>query len=214
VAAQSAQIGVARADYFPAIALVGTLGFAGNSLGATPDVATLAVGPALTWNVFDYGRIGNNVRVQDARLQQAITNYQNRVVLAAREIDDAAVTVLKTGERQAVLTESVGSARRALDLANVRYQEGYSDFQRVLDAQRALFGAEERELVNQGNHLSAMVGLYRSLGGGWLEVPVDGLIPQDVREKMRARSRWGELLDAPLPASSAPPTAPQGVKTP
>jgi len=214
VAAQSAQIGVAKADYFPAIALVGSLGWSSDSLSVTPDVTTLGVGPALTWNVFDWGRIGNNVRVQDARLQQAIVSYQNQVLQAARELDDAAVELVKTGERQQMLTEAADSAQRALDLASIRYQEGYSDFQRVLDAQRALFSAQERELVNQGNRVSALVAFYKALGGGWLEADVDQLLPEAVREKMRSRTRWGDLLDAPLPENGQGPRAPDGAKTP
>lgn len=79
------------------------------------------------------------------------------MLTAAREIDDAAVSVIKTSERQQMLTEAVQAARRALDLANTRYREGYADFQRVLDAQQALFAQTERELVNQGNHVSAVI---------------------------------------------------------
>lgn len=214
VAAQSAQIGVAQADYYPAIAVVGTVGWSGNSLSATPDVGTLAAGPALTWNVFDYGRIRNNVRVQDARLQQAIANFQGAVLQAAREIDDAAIALVKTNDRQATLAEAVQSAGRALDLARVRYREGYSDFQRVLDAQRALFGAAERDLVNRGNHISAVIQFYKALGGGWTETPIDELLPEPVREKMRGRSDWGDLLDAPLPVNQEGPAPAEGVTTP
>jgi len=214
VAAQSAQIGVARADYFPAIALVGSLGWSGDSLSATPDVFTLGAGPALTWNVFDWGRIGNNVRVQDARLQQTIVNFQSQVLNAARELDDAAIELVKTGERRQILAETVQSAQRALELANIRYQEGYSDFQRVLDAQRALFSAEELELINQGSHVSALIAFYKALGGGWLEADVDRLVPADVREKMQSRTKWGDLLDAPLPANGMGPKAAEGATSP
>jgi len=199
VAAQSAQIGIARADYYPAISLFGTLGWSGDSLSGSPDIGTFAAGPAVAWNVFDYGRIGNNVRVQDARLQQAITNYQDRVLSAAREIDNAAISIVKTQERKEHLSASVTSAQRSLELANTRYREGYADFQRVLDAQRSLFSQAERELINRGNHIGAIIDLYKAIGGGWLETPVDELIPEEVRETMRARSNWGELLDAPLP---------------
>lgn len=199
VAAQSAQIGVARADFYPAISLVGTLGWTGNNLNNAPDVGTLGIGPAFTWNVFDYGRIRNNIRVQDARLEQLIGNFQNQVLQAAREIDDAAIGVTKTYERQSILADSVRSAERALDLANTRYREGYSDFQRVLDAQRALFGATERELINQGGHIGAVIAFYKAMGGGWLDMPAEEMIPEDTRNLMKARSHWGELLDQPLP---------------
>jgi NodT family efflux transporter outer membrane factor (OMF) lipoprotein len=209
VAVQSAQIGIAEADYYPAISLLGSIGFSGSTLSGSPDTGTLAIGPAFRWNLFDYGRIANNVRVQDARLQQLIESYQDTVLRAAREIDDAAIAVVKTREQQAVLAESVRAAQRSLELATRRYQEGYADFQRVLDAQRAVFAQAERELINQGNHVSAVVGLYRALGGGWLPTSVERLIPADVRHTMQGRTDWGDLLTAPLADDLAdPPSAP------
>jgi outer membrane protein TolC len=168
------------------------------------------VGPALTWNVFDYGRIRNNVRLQDARLQQSIENFQNSVLQAAREIDDAAIGVVKTREQQSVLSESVQAAERSLELANRRYQEGYADFQRVLDAQRALFSQTERELVNRGNHVSAVIALYRAMGGGWLDMPLEEIVPSATRDTMRERSDWGDLLDAPLPTTPVGPQSGSG----
>ncbi len=203
VAAQSAQIGVAKADYYPAIDLVGSLGLSGDTLSS--DSTNLVVGSAFSWNVFDYGRIGNNVRLQDARLQQAIVSYQNSVLQAASEIDDAAINVVKTHERKDILNQTVAAATRSLDIARIRYREGYADFQRVLDAQRTLFSQAEKELINRSDHVVAIVSLYKALGGGWLEMSVDGLIDEDVREQMRSRTKWGDLLDAPLPTGMERP---------
>jgi len=198
VAAQSAQIGIAEADYYPAISLLGSLGWSGDSLSSSPDMAGLTLGPALRWNIFDYGRIENNVRLQDARLQQLIETYQESVLQAAREIDDDIFSVLKTTELQALIDESVKAAERALEIANTRYREGYADFQRVLDAQRSLFTQSERQLINRGNHISAVISLYKGLGGGWVVTPVEQLIPADVRHTMQERSDWGDLLTAPI----------------
>lgn len=199
VAAQSAQIGIAEADYYPAITLLGSIGRSADTLDASPDTLRTIVGPALTWNIFDYGRIRNNVRLQDVRLQQAIEFFQDSVLQAAREIDDAAIRVIKTGEQQLVLDDALRAAERSLGLANTRYQEGYADFQRVLEAQRALFAQAERELVIQGAHISAVIELYRAIGGGWLDMPVEQLVPESVREAMRDRTNWGDLLSTPLP---------------
>ena len=209
VAAQSAQIGIAEADYYPAISLLGAIGWSGSSLSGSPTVGNLGVGPALSWNIFDYGRIENNVRLQDALLQQLIEQYQETVLQAALEIDDAAIGVVKTAEQEAILDQSVSAARRALEIANTRYREGYSDFQRVLDAQRALFAQAESQLINQGSHISSVIGLYKGLGGGWEQTPVEQLIPTEVRHIMQERSDWGNLLTAPIPDSRTnPPTAP------
>jgi len=210
VAAQSAQIGIAEADYYPAISLLGSIGWSGNTLSGSSNTGSLAIGPALRWNIFDYGSIENNVRVQDALLQQLIENYRNTVLQAAREIDDAAINVVKTREQQDVLAESVRAAQRSLELANKRFHEGYADFQRVLDAQRAVFSQAERQLVNQGSHVGAVIDLYKTLGGGWLPTPVEQLIPEEVRDTMQARTDWGNLLTAPLPDSPATPLPDSG----
>jgi NodT family efflux transporter outer membrane factor (OMF) lipoprotein len=205
VAAQSAQIGVAKADYYPAISLLGSLGLSANTLSGSRDTTSLVAGSAFSWNVFDYGRIANNVRLQDARLQQVIIGYQSTVLGAAREIDDAAIGVVKTHERKRILLESVAAAQRSLEIARTRYREGYADFQRVLDAQRTLFSQTERELINRSNHVASVVALYKAMGGGWLEMPIDEIVPDAVREEMKSRSNWGELLDAPLPTGRERP---------
>ena len=104
--------------------------------------------------------------------------------------------------RQLLGGQLAHAAERSLELANRRYQEGYADFQRVLDAQRSLFSQAERELVNRGNHVAAVIDLYRAMGGGWLDMPVEEVVPAATRDTMRERSDWGDLLDAPLPEMS------------
>lgn len=200
VAIQSAQIGIAQADYYPAITLRGSIGWSANSLDGSADSLRTLAGPSLSWKLFDYGRIANNVRLQDARLQQAIESFQNEVLQAAREIDDAAIDVVKSSERLQILSDSRRAAERSLELATTRYREGYADFQRVLDAQRVLFSQAERELVAEGARLGAIIALYKAFGGGWLDTPVEQLVPDSVRDTMRSRTDWGHLLDAPLPS--------------
>ena len=203
VAAQSAQIGLAKADYYPAISLLGSLGWSGNSVSASADTGQLIAGPSLSWNVFDQGRIRNNVRLQDARLQQSIEAFQNTVLLAAREIDDAAVIVVKTAEQQIILEETLIAAERSLELANIRYREGYADFQRVLDAQRSLLSQADRQLAIQGIHLSAIIQMYKALGGGWAEISEESIVPEETQQQMRNRTDWGNLLEAQLPAPNS-----------
>lgn len=199
VAAQSAQIGIAEADYYPAITLLGSVGWSASSVNGSPETTTTGAGPSFTWDIFDYGRIENNVRLQDAGLQQTIENFQNTVLQAAQQVDSAAISVVKTRELQGMLGASVKAAERSLELANTMYVEGYADFSRVLDAQRSVFAQSTNELVNQGNYIAAIIELYKSLGGGWADRRIDQVIPESTREKMKARSDWGELLDAPLP---------------
>jgi outer membrane protein TolC len=201
VAAQSALIGVAEADLYPGISLVGKLGWSGNDQSGAAETGSAALGSVFTWNIFDHGRIRNNVRVQDARLQQAIESYQDVVLKAAQELDSAAITIVKSDEQNAILVQSVQAAERSLELAMTRYQEGYASFQRVLDAQQAVARQTETELVNQGVQISAVISFYKALGVGWQDRPVSDLVPKTTGEVMSSRSDWGDLLTSPLPPS-------------
>jgi len=195
VAAQSALIGVAEADLYPSVTLLGSIVWYAGSLEGIPNGLTLIGGPSLRWNVFDHGAIKNNVRVQDARLQQLIVAYQDDVRQAAREADDAASGLTKALERDAILRDAELAAKRSLALANALYREGYSDFQRVLDAQRALSTQQDTYLVNRSNAVSDLIALYKALGGGWYsEQP---LVDPASRQQMQKRTDWGDLLDQP-----------------
>ncbi|TDG12052.1 efflux transporter outer membrane subunit [Seongchinamella unica] len=200
VAAQSAQIGIARADLYPSISLFGTIGWSGNSLDLTADALATGVGPGFTWNLFNYDRIENRVRVQDVRLQQLIEGYQLTVLAAAAEIDSAAIAVVKTREQQQVLAEALQAAERSLALSTKRYREGYSDFQRVLTAQQSRAARSAAYVANQGAHINGVIAFYKALGGGWRPAQAQDLVPDAVREIMEQRTDWDGMLDDPVPA--------------
>ncbi|ANN76405.1 efflux transporter outer membrane subunit [Bordetella flabilis] len=205
IAAQSALVGVAEADLYPSLSLLGSIAWSATSLPGSSNVVALVGGPSLSWNVFDHGRLTNNVRVQDARLQQLIVAYQNDVLAAAREADDAASGLIHALERDGILRDASVAAQRSLTLANALYREGYSDFQRVLDAQRALANQQDAYVVNRGNAVSDVIALYKALGGGWYSgQPV---VSQAMRRQMEQRTDWGELLNETgrSPGSAAMP---------
>ena len=195
VAAQSALIGVAETDLYPSISLLGSIVWSANSLNGAPNTLDMVAGPSLRWDIFDHGRITNNVRVQDARLQQLIVIYQDSVRQAAREADDAATGLIKALERDQILSEASVAAERSVTLANAQYREGYSDFQRVLDAQRALFAQQDIYLVNRGTAVNSLIALYKALGGGWYSD--QPMIDPATRQQMQQRTDWGDLLDEP-----------------
>jgi NodT family efflux transporter outer membrane factor (OMF) lipoprotein len=192
VASQSALVGVAVTDLYPAITLLGSIGWSTSSLDGTSDALAFGAGPSLTWNLFDYGRIRNNVRVQDARLQQLIETYRDRVRQAAREADDAATDLIKALERERILNEASEAANRSLSLATSQYREGFADFQRVLDAQRELFAQQEGYLDSRSDVVNSAIALYRALGGGWTST--QPLIDQRTQDQMQQRTNWGDLL--------------------
>ena len=203
LAAQSALIGVSVADLYPSISLLGSLGLSATSLSGSPRALTWGLGPGLVWNVFDHGRLTNAVLVQDARFQQLYEQYQDVVLRAAREVDDAAVGFAKTGEQIAFLADSVKAAQRSLDIATLQYREGLTDFERVLDTQRVLFSQQELLVTTRGTVTQNLIALYKAMGGGWEQGRSRPVLDDVTRETMGHRSNWKGTLDAPLPAPGA-----------
>lgn len=211
-AAQSARIGVARADLFPQIFLAGTVGLNSSDTGAT-DLIDLfegqsvfgSVGPAFNWPILNYGRLKNNVRVQDARLQELLVAYQNTVLRAAGEVEDGLVGFLRAQDQTAFLEQSVAAARRSVELALVQYRAGLVDYTRVLNTQQLLVQQDDFLTVSRGDIPRNLIGVYKALGGGW-EIRRDiEVVPEAVVEEMRTRTDWGDLLpadnqDPPQPA--------------
>lgn len=198
VAAQSALIGVAESDFYPSLTLLGSIVWSADTLNGTSRSLDLIGGPSLRWNLFDHGQISNNVRVLDARLQQLIEAYRDKVRQAAREADDAANGLIKSLERESILREAEVAAKRSLVLASAQYREGYSDFQRVLDAQRALLEQQDNYLVSRSNAVSNVIALYKALGGGWYSA--QPIVDPATRQDMKKRTDWGDLLDEPTAA--------------
>jgi NodT family efflux transporter outer membrane factor (OMF) lipoprotein len=203
LAAQSALIGVSVADLYPSISLLGSLGLSDTSLRGSPRVLSWALGPSLVWNVFDHGRLTNTVLLQDARFQQLYEQYQDAVLRAAREVDDAAVGFAKTGEQIALLADAVKAAQRSLDIATIQYREGLTDFQRVLDSQRTFFSQQELLVTSRGNLTQSLIALYKAMGGGWEQGRSRPVLDDVTRETMEQRSDWKGMLAAPLPAPGA-----------
>ena len=206
LAAQSALIGVSKAELYPSIALIGSVGLASSSQQSSSTSLSWSAGPALVWNVFDYGRLKNQVLVQDARFQQLYEVYQNTVLQAAREMDDAAVSFASSRAQVDVLEQAVQAAKRSLDLATIQYQEGLVDFERVLDSQRTLFSQQERLVTTRGSVTQSLIALYKALGGGWQPGRGRPVLDEATRQTMAERTRWNGLLEAPVPPATS--TAP------
>lgn len=200
-AAQSALIGVAKADLYPAFSLSGSFGFLSTDVGAF-DVADIfliksrtgSIGPALRWDFLNYGRITNTVRVQDARLQQALIGYQNTVLRAQQEVEDSLVGFLKSRRRVALQQESAAAAKRSVDLASLQYREGATDFTTVLTAQQSLLSEQDNLVITRGDVVFNLIDLFRALGGGWEIREGQDLVPAQVRQDMAKRTDWGGLL--------------------
>ena len=208
--AQNALVGVAEANLYPSFSIAGRLGVTtaeGSSSTSSGDSGVeqlfssdsigYSIGPAFVWPFFNYGRIRNNIRVEDARLQQALLAYRETVIQASREVEDAIVALVGARQQDRILAEGVLAARRSAELSLLRYQEGFADYQRVLQAQQALFGQQQRYASNRGTVMRSFIALYRGLGGGWQSASPPEFTDEATRQQMRERTNWGDVLDNP-----------------
>jgi outer membrane protein TolC len=128
---------------------------------------TWSTGPSVSWNIFDAGDIRQNIKVQTARQEQALIQYQSVVLNAQEEVENALVAYAKEQRRRDSLRAAVAAARQAYDLAMDQYQVGLVDFSNVLDAQRSLQSFQDELAASDGTVSSNLVRLYKALGGGW-----------------------------------------------
>lgn len=210
VAAQSPLVGVAKADLFPHFKLFGSIGLRSSNGEYTrdgglngsrlkdvfeTDSLEFFGGPSFGWDLFNYGRIKNRVRVQDARLQQTIVNYQNTVLRAAQEVENALAGFLKAQEEELFLSEAEKAAKRSVQISVLQYREGLIDYQRVIDTQRAQAAQEDILAETKGSVALNLIAIYKSLGGGWEIREGKDFVPEETKEEMRKRTNWGNLLN-------------------
>jgi NodT family efflux transporter outer membrane factor (OMF) lipoprotein len=206
LAAQSAQIGFAKADLFPHFSLFGTLGFqASDHTGIQSNNSdfgdlikknsiTYSTGAGFNWDIFNYGRITNQVRVEDARFQELAVNYEDTVLRAAQEVEDAMVGFLQSQNVVFFLADAVKASKRSVDLSLIQYREGLVDYQRVLDTQRDLTSQQDNLVFTAGSVGLNLVAMYRALGGGWEIRGENDFIPASIKEEMETRTDWGDML--------------------
>jgi NodT family efflux transporter outer membrane factor (OMF) lipoprotein len=167
----TARIGVAEADLFPHFTISGALGFQSARFSTWFDSLNgfWSFGPGVSWQLFSTGRVLSNIELAKALTEESLLTYQQTVLTALQQVEDALVIATKEEERHKALADAVTSNRKALDLATQLYTQGQTDFLNVLQAQGALFTTEDA-LVQSTRTLSAnLVSLYEALGGGWSE---------------------------------------------
>jgi NodT family efflux transporter outer membrane factor (OMF) lipoprotein len=210
LAAQSAQIGFAKADLFPHFTLFGTLGLQASGKTSIDTVEssntsrfsdlfkkssfTYNTGAGFNWDIFNYGRITNQVRVADARFQELAVNYEDTVIRAAQDVEDAMVSFLQSQDAVFFLADAVKASKRSVDLSLIQYREGLVDYQRVLDTQRDLSAQEDNLVFTAGSVGQSLVDIYRALGGGWGIRAGKDFVSADHKKEMEQRTNWGDLL--------------------
>jgi len=212
--AQSARIGLTKADLYPQFLLFGNIGFsqtvARGEAFTGRDALGISLGPAFSWNIFNYGRIKNQVRVEDARFQESLSNYNQTVLSAVQEVANALVAYDNTRQTKEFDSLSVQSAVRAFSISLTQYQNGLVNYQRLLSTVEKMTVNEDRYAQAKGNVALQVVALYKALGGGWQMRSGKPFVSADIKATMRERTDWGNYLDVPpavntLPAVDTPP---------
>jgi NodT family efflux transporter outer membrane factor (OMF) lipoprotein len=168
-ASQSAEIGVAEAEFYPHIAINGTWEYSAEFFKGLWTNKALAgnIGPTFTWNILNYGRILNNVRLQDARFQELVATFQNTVLSAAQDVENGLVTFLQAQQRTKFQAASVKDAKEAVDIAVAQYKAGTVDFTRVTQLEQNLVIQQDTLAQAQGEIVTGLIQVYKALGGGW-----------------------------------------------
>jgi len=218
-AAQSEAIGIAEAELYPAVSIIGTLGWQSKDFSDLFSGKSLAgdVGPSFQWNILNYGRIANNIRFQDARFRELVTVYQQTVLQAAEEAEDGLVTFLQAQRRTRHLEKSVAAASAAVKdmfLPTALGQPGF-DFNRFALIEQNRIVQQDLLAQSRGEIAQGLIQVYRALGGGWEireeptpEVPPPPEVPPSVVPEGAAElQKLRNLLESPI-GQPAPMPAP------
>jgi multidrug efflux system outer membrane protein len=176
LAAATANVGVATADLFPRVSLSGFLGFTagrGSQLGSGA-AAAWGLGPSITWPAFDLGSVRARLRGANAQAEGALASYEQTVLLALEESENAFSDYNKRQQRLIALMRQSESSRAAASLASIQYREGTTDYLVLLDAERERLSAEDAQATAEIDQYRSIVSIYKALGGGW-EVPAQTL---------------------------------------
>ncbi|MGR5175429.1 TolC family protein [Vibrio mediterranei] len=197
--AQSAQIGVAEAALYPSFSLFGSIGInssvpAGSSFSFN-DSLTLVAGPAFSWNIFQYGRVKNNIRFEDARFQETLTNYNKKVLQAVQEVTNALEAYELYQQQKALRLKSVNASVRAFNISLTQYENGQISFERLLNSVEKMTRSEDSYAQIKGNVANQVVALYKSLGGGWQINTGKAFLSPDQAEQMKQRTDWSDQLE-------------------
>jgi NodT family efflux transporter outer membrane factor (OMF) lipoprotein len=202
-ASQSALIGVAVAQMYPAFSLSGAFGVASTNLGAytLADMFTwqnrvAQAGASFFFPIFNYGRLVNQVRVQDAQFQEAVLNYQNTVLKAQQEVEDGLSAFYTSQEALTSLDTAATAAVRSTQLSLLQYKAGETTYTTVITSEQSQLTIEDTVASTKGNVALGLIAVYRALGGGWELRGDRDVVSDEVKDEMARRTNWGEMLEA------------------
>lgn len=202
LAAQGAQIGIAMSELYPNFTIGGAIG-----TGAEDDFSdlfssgsyTLNLVGSFKWNIFNYGRLRSNVRLQDALFQQLLVDYRGTVLQAEGEVENSIVAYLKSQEQLAAYRVATDAAERAVTISTTQYENGQIPFNTVINTLNALQQQQDLQASTKGAVATNLVQVYKSLGGGW-EIrdgkTTNELLPESIQQEMLQRTKyWKKVLE-------------------
>ena len=216
-AAQCAEIGIAEADFYPAISILGSVGYSSRNFQDmfSSQAFNGAIGPQFQWKILNYNRIKNNVAFQEAKFEELVAGYQNSVLNAHVEVENGLVKFLWSQQRSIDLAESVDAAQKAVKVAITLYKAGATDFNRVALLQQNLVQQQILLARAMGQIGQGLIEVYKSLGGGWqlrLDYEESGSFPAPMNLNPAPApanlpapvpAERGEAVPAPEPAAKA-----------
>ncbi len=200
LAAQGAQIGVARAELYPAFSIAGAIGSQAMDVGNLfeGETETWSIGGGFAWNLFNYGRLRSNVRLQDARFQQLLEDYRQTVLEAQADAENAIVAYLKSQQQLVMIERAAAASRRSVALSTAQYTNGLVGFNTVINTLTADANQQDQLAQTRGAVAANLVQVYRALGGGWqvrAELSPVELVPPETRKEMQQRTgSWHKVF--------------------
>jgi NodT family efflux transporter outer membrane factor (OMF) lipoprotein len=171
LAEQNAKIGVATAELYPTFGLGGTIGLSATTNIFDSDNKVWSLGPFFRWNIFDGGRVRARINIEDARTQQAYASYERTILEALEDVENSMTGYTRELDRRDALRRSVVAAQKSVELVNIQYKTGLTDFQNVLDMERSQFEQQDFWALSRGLVIQNLISIYRSMGGGWQPQP-------------------------------------------
>ena len=199
VRSNNALIGSTIAELYPSFTLFGNIGFNTNNATGSwvsgSDALGVTIGPAFSWNILQYGRIKNKIRLQDAVFEESLVNYNKKVLSAVSEVSDALEGYILTKKQQVENRKAVDATVRAFNISVIQYNDGLVSYQRLLTTVEKLTSTQDRYASIKGNLAIQAILLYKALGGGWQISKGKSYLSADTAAKMKERVDWDRYLD-------------------
>jgi len=199
VHAASAGIGQAMAELYPSFVLFGNIGYTPNNASGSwkpPSQALgVSIGPSFSWNIFQYGRIKNQIRLQDALFEERLVDYNKAVLSAVSEVDNALQGYLLNKRQLKENGLAVDATVRAFNISAVQYNDGLVSYQRLLSTVENLTRSQDAYAQIKGGLALQAVALYKALGGGWQISRGKAYLSRETAARMKRTVDWGRYLD-------------------